>query len=114
MSSSPERKRVRTDQRFCPHCSKLLCYKTFRAHKRLYHDETNDEWYQVADSAEVEHDAEDEAPPSTHELEDQSVEMSPSPCFDDTLGSQSLGEVREDDSPPHSEAGFSDQSEGWI
>ena len=99
---------VRTDRRFCPHCNKLLSYKTFRAHKRLYYDEFKDEWYQVsAEHQAAEHVAEDEIPPSVQELEQFSMDTEPSLCVDnDDLSSQS------EESPPLSEAGFSGQSEG--
>ena len=37
-------KRLRLDQRYCPHCSQTVSYKTYRAHKRLYYDENAGVW----------------------------------------------------------------------
>ena len=111
--SSASCKRLRTDQRFCPHCNKLLSYKTFRAHKRLYYDEPREEWCRVSvDQVQAEH-ADDEIPPSAQEFEHFSMETEPSLCSnnDDEVPSPSgLGEC-EQESPPHTEAGFSEQSE---
>ena len=101
---SPNRKRLRTDQRFCPHCSNLLSYKTYRAHKRLYYDDVKDHWYEIFRDKE-EPNVEQEAPPS-EQCESAASSPPRSPC----CGSDDAGwpEESEDDSPPHSEAAFSD------
>lgn len=50
-------KRRRTDQRNCPHCNRILSYKTFRLHKRLYYNEDTSEWCREAGDSEVSGDA---------------------------------------------------------
>lgn len=56
-------KRVRTDQRYCPHCSRVLCYKTFKSHKRLYYNSETNDWYQLPGDVEVENMKEKASPP---------------------------------------------------
>ena len=113
MSSPPAPgcKRLRTDERFCPHCSKLLSYKTFRAHKRLYYDDIKDQWHQVSGEEPVE--SEDEIPPCGEEMEYYSTEAEAPPCLDLSVAHYLL-EEGECDSPPCSEAGFSEHSEGQV
>lgn len=107
--SGPRYKRLRTDERFCPHCSKLLSYKTFRTHKWLYYEEIKDQWHQVSGEEQVE--SEDEIPPCGKNMEYCSTEVESPPCLDPNVAQYPLDEG-EYDSPPCSEAGFSEHSEG--
>ena len=111
-------KRLHTDQRFCPHCSNFLSYKTFRAHKWLYYDETTGSWYDVlrAPEDEVICDVEEEevrAPPLNFEYESTGTSPPLSPCLSGDVDlAQGVGECdNSDGSPPHSEAAVS-YSEG--
>lgn len=102
--SSP--KRLRTDQRFCPHCNNLLSYKTYRAHKRLYYNETEETWYHVSQqegTCDIE-----EGPPSEHVFHSESTGSPPplSPCS--VPEDMSECDDSQEDSPPHSEAALSD------
>ena len=99
---SPERKRLRTDQRFCPHCSKLLSYKTFRAHKRLYYDEVKDHWYKVL------HDDGDEIQCNSEDRPLSSLECDSSPCLSGDDSMEYPQDEREESSPDHSDAALSD------
>ena len=104
-TSSP--KRLRIDQRFCPHCNNFLSYKTFRAHKRLYYNETEETWCSVPQQEET-CDVEEEGPPSEDALDRESIGTSPplSPCS--VAHDISECEDSQEDSPPHSEAALSD------
>ena len=48
----PAEKKLRPDDRYCPHCKQIVAYKTYRALKRLAYDPTTGSWF---DSESLEH-----------------------------------------------------------
>ena len=48
----PAEKKLRPDDRYCPHCKQIVAYKTYRSHKRLAYDPTIGSWF---DSESLEH-----------------------------------------------------------
>lgn len=50
-------------RRICPHCSKSVSFKTYKAHRRLFYDRSNDVWLSSKE-ANVDENV-DEAPPSS-------------------------------------------------
>ena len=93
-------KRLRIDQRICPHCNRLLSFKTFRTHKRLYYDEVKDAWHKLVPDSNVGDEGE-ECPPS---LMEECSSSASSPCSDCDLSF-----FDDDSSPSHSDAAFSDR-----
>ena len=54
-------------RRICPHCSKSVSVKTYKAHRRLFYDFSEDRWLLSNSSGAIETDVgtDDEAPPSS-------------------------------------------------
>lgn len=50
-------------RRICPHCSKSVSFKTYKAHRRLFYDSSEDQWLLLAS------EGTGEAPSSTSEEE---------------------------------------------
>jgi len=42
---SPVTKRCHPNERFCLHCSQIVAYKTYRAHKRFFYNPTTGLWF---------------------------------------------------------------------
>ena len=38
------RRIIQVEKRLCPHCNKILSFKTFKAHKRLHFDALSGKW----------------------------------------------------------------------
>ena len=45
-----QRRIVKVDRRFCPHCKRSVSIKTFKAHKRLYFDSSTNSWHHQSES----------------------------------------------------------------
>ena len=66
----PVTERARTDQRYCPHCSRVLGYKTFKSHKRLYYNSETEDWYQLpAGDVDAEKMRENASPPPEYDTD---------------------------------------------
>ena len=99
------RKKVKISQRYCPRCNKILSYKTFKAHKRLYYDPVQSAWYTVAQCSATERQPSAQSSVCTPSLSPPS--LSPLQDFSES-------ELPIDDSPPkphHDEGCFSSFSE---
>lgn len=69
-----ERHVLHVARRHCPHCNKYISLKTFKAHRRLYHNSENGEWYTIHKSRfEVEEESS-----SACESENDNIEFSDS------------------------------------
>ena len=44
-SNYTERKRVRINRRYCPHCEQTVSYKTYKTHTRMYYHSTGSLWH---------------------------------------------------------------------
>ena len=74
----PSSKRLRPDQRFCPHCDRILSYKTFNTHRRLHYDTETDKWVKIGQSS-ADKSMDEESPPvSPKEQKEDHIEDSPS------------------------------------
>lgn len=99
----PAEKRLRPDERYCPHCKQIVAYKTYRSHKRLAYDCTTGLWF---DSESLQHvpkiqDEEpvddDESPPASSEETslDYLNEQSP-PCSNPAISEAESSQTEED------------------
>ncbi len=50
-------------RRICPHCSKSVSFKTYKAHRRLFYDRSRGVW--LSSEEEKEENINEEAPPSS-------------------------------------------------
>ena len=60
-ATSSLRSHLCIERRHCPHCSKFVSLKTYKAHKRVYYDSDSDLWQ--TDGAETTQSAREESPP---------------------------------------------------
>lgn len=79
---------LRPDQRICPHCDRVLSYKTYNTHKRLYYNAETNSWNQGRSS-----DFTKEGSPSLEPVES---------CTDDQTSANFLAEQED---PPLSDPG---------
>ena len=85
---------LRTDRRFCPHCSKSLSLKTFKAHKRRFYNSQSEVWYKSQWMSETQ----SLASSSSSSLEDLELYSPP-----DAIG-ESEEDLDDSESPPMSDA----------
>ena len=98
----PAEKRLRPDERYCPHCKQIVAYKTYRAHKRLAYNPTTGLWF---DSESLEHvpkiqdkvpvDDDESSPASSEESNLDCYEQSP-PCSNPALSEAETSHTEDD------------------
>ena len=95
----PPTKRLRPDQRICPHCSEIVSYKTFRCHRRLHYNRDTGVWF--TNATEKVQEVESPRLDDIESLNGDKSESSPpsTPTYD-----ESIGFLNSDESPPHSDA----------
>ena len=64
--SASSRRLIQIQKRHCPHCNKIVSFKTFKAHKRLHYDSHAKQWqhYTLAYPPFQSHSGEEDAPTS--------------------------------------------------
>lgn len=77
-----ERRIIKVDRRYCPHCQSYLSIKTFKAHRRLFFNEDTTSWSVQENDTEEENFS---SPPRAVSYEDLI------PCDDDSTGSPPPG-----------------------
>ena len=82
-ATSSLRSHLCIERRHCPHCSKFVSLKTYKAHKRVYYDSDSDLWQ--TDGAETTQSAREESPPLS-----ESDATTTFPILDDCGGIQDL------------------------
>ena len=75
-------------RRLCPHCSKSVSFKTYKAHRRLFYDTSEDQWLLSSCSElEMESSQNDETPPTSFGEQDDGhiscTDCAPSQNYDD-------------------------------
>ena len=109
----PSSKRLRPNQRNCPHCCEIVSYKTYRAHKRLHYNIETDTWFKNDSLSQWT----DNGP--TQDDDNHHKEIESPPCFSPPRYVE-CDDENDAMSPPHSEPAlcsdhsFNDDSDGQF
>ena len=95
---------LRPDQRICPHCNKVLSYKTFNTHKRLHYNNETNTWNQDR-SLDIVDSMEEESPPSSPKESEEKEGHSNPDLHMQSSASASASVIVHPEDPPLSDPG---------